>query len=100
MLQSMGPQRAGHNLAAGSAGKESACNVGDLDLIHGLGRSSGKGKGDPLQYSGLENSRDYSPWDCKESYRAEGLSLAPNSEISSSVILFSAQGPAVPKSRS
>ena len=42
----------------GSAGKESACNVGDLDLIPG-GRSPGEGKGYPLQYSGLENSMDY-----------------------------------------
>ena len=41
----------------GSAGKESACNVGDLGLILGLGRSSGEGKGYPLQYSSL-NSTD------------------------------------------
>ena len=40
----------------GSAGKESACNVGDLGLIPGLGRSPGEGKGYPLQYFGLENS--------------------------------------------
>ena len=40
----------------GSAGKESACNAGDLSLIPGLGRSPGGGKGYPLQYSGLENS--------------------------------------------
>ena len=43
---------------SGSAGKESACNVGDLGLIPGLGRSPGEGKGYPLQYSGLENSMD------------------------------------------
>ena len=42
----------------GSAGKESACNAGDLGLIPGLGRSPGEGKGYPLQYSGLENSLD------------------------------------------
>ena len=42
----------------GSAGKESACNEGDLGLIPGLGRSPGEGKGYPLQYSGLENSTD------------------------------------------
>ena len=42
----------------GSAGKESACNVGDLGLIPGLGRSPGGGKGYPLQYSGLENCTD------------------------------------------
>ena len=43
----------------GSVGKESACNVGDLGSIPGLGRSPGEGKGYPLQYSGLENSMDY-----------------------------------------
>ena len=43
----------------GSAGKESACNVGDLGLIPGLGRSPGEGNSSPLQYSGLENSMDY-----------------------------------------
>ena len=42
----------------GSAGKESACNVGDLSSIPGLGRSPGEGKGYPLQYSGLEKSMD------------------------------------------
>ena len=42
----------------GSAGKESACIVGDLGSIPGLGRSPGEGKGYPLQYSGLENSMD------------------------------------------
>ena len=42
----------------GSAGKESTCNVGDLDSIPGLGRSPGEGKGYPLQYSGLENAMD------------------------------------------
>ena len=43
----------------GSAGKESACNAGDLGLIPGLGRSPGERNGYPLQYSGLENSTDY-----------------------------------------
>ena len=43
----------------GSAGEESAWNAGDLGLIPGLGRSPGEGKGYPLQYSGLENSMDY-----------------------------------------
>ena len=38
-----------------SVGKDSACNVGDLGSISGLGRSPGEGKGYPLQYSGLEN---------------------------------------------
>ena len=46
-------------LHCGLAGKESACNVGDLGSVPGLGRSPGEGKGYPLQYSGLENSMDY-----------------------------------------
>ena len=50
----------------GSAGKESACNAGNLGLIPGLGRAPGEGKGYLLQYSGLENSMDYSPWGCKQ----------------------------------
>ena len=41
-----------------SAGKESACNVGDLGSIPGLGKIPREGKGYPLQYSGLENSMD------------------------------------------
>ena len=41
-----------------SVSKESACNVGDAGLIPELGRSPGKGKGYPLQHSGLENSTD------------------------------------------
>ena len=45
-------------LPCGSAGKESACNTGDLGLIPGLQRSPGEGEGYPLQYSGLENSMD------------------------------------------
>ena len=58
----------------GSAGKESACNAGDLGLIPRLGRSPGEGKGYPLQYSGLENSMD-SSWGLKESDATERLSL-------------------------
>ena len=41
----------------GSAGQESACNVGDLGSIPGLGRFPGERKSYPLQYSGLENSQ-------------------------------------------
>ena len=39
-----------------SVDKESAHNAEDLGSIPGLGRSTGEGKGCPLQYSGLENS--------------------------------------------
>ena len=37
---------------------ESTCNAGDPGFIPGLGRSTGKGIGYPLLYSGLENSMD------------------------------------------
>ena len=40
------------------AGKESACNAGDLGSIPGLGRSPREGKSYPVQYSGLEDSKD------------------------------------------
>ena len=58
-----------------SAGKESACNEGDLGLIPALGRSPGEGNSYPLQYSGLENSMEYSPLGFKEWDMAERLSL-------------------------
>ena len=41
-----------------SVGEESACSAGDPSLIPGLGRSTGEGKGYPLQYSALEYSVD------------------------------------------
>ena len=42
----------------GSADEESTCNVGDLGSVPGLAGSPGEGKGYPLQYFDLENSRD------------------------------------------
>ena len=42
--------------------KESACNVGELDSIPGLGQSPCEGNGYPLQYSCLENSMDWEAW--------------------------------------
>ena len=61
----------------GSAGKESTLNVGDLGSIPGLERSSGEGKGYPLQYSWpREFYRLYSPWGRKESDTTEWLSLS------------------------
>ena len=49
-------------LYGGSAGKESACIAGDLDLIPGLGRSPEEGNVYPFQYSDLENSMDRGAW--------------------------------------
>ena len=46
----------------GSDDKVSACNVGDPGLIPVLGRSSGVGNGNPLQYSCLENPIDRVAW--------------------------------------
>ena len=59
----------------GSAGKESTCNMGDLGLLPGLGRSLEKGTVPtpvfwPGEFHGL-----YSPCGCKESDTTERLSL-------------------------
>ena len=65
-----------------SAGKESACNAGDLGSIPGLGKYPGGGHGNPLQYSCLEKLHGqrslagYSPWGRKESDTTEQLSTA------------------------
>ena len=52
--------------ACSSVGKESAYNAGDLGSIPGLGKSPGKGNGNPFQYSCLENplepARLLCPW--------------------------------------
>ena len=46
----------------GSDGKGSTCNVGDLGLILGSGRSPGEGNGYSLQYSCLENPMERGVW--------------------------------------
>ena len=64
----------------GSDSQESACNVGDLGSVRGLGRSSGGGLGNPRQYSCLENPHGnrslegHSPLGHRESNTTEGLS--------------------------
>ena len=61
----------------GSDRKESADNVRNVGSIFGLGRSSGEGNGNPLQYSCLENPHGqrnlagYSLWSLKESNMTE-----------------------------
>ena len=54
----------------GSDGKESACNAGDVGLMHGLRSSPGEGNGYPLQYS----FKGFSPWSHKELDMTEWLS--------------------------
>ena len=62
------------DIPGGSAGKESACNAGDLGLILGLGRSPGEGMGYPTpvfwpgEFHGLHN-----PWGGKELDTTEQL---------------------------
>ena len=48
--------------ASGPVDKESACNMKDSVLIPESGRSPGGGKGNPLQYSCLENSVGRGTW--------------------------------------
>ena len=45
-----------------SDSKEPACDAGDPGSVPELGRSSGEGNGNPLQYSCLENSMDRGAW--------------------------------------
>ena len=72
----------------GSNGKESACSVGDLGSIPGLGRSPGRGNGTSLQDSCLENPHGqrrlagYSPWSRKELDTTEKLNTTQHSPTS------------------
>ena len=45
-----------------SDSKASVCDVGDLGLIPGSGRSPGEGNGNPSQHSCLENPMDVGAW--------------------------------------
>ena len=59
--------RLGRGLLQWLRGKESTCDAGvaeDVSLIPGLGRSSGGGKGNPLQYSCQKNFMDSRTWWC------------------------------------
>ena len=49
-------------ISGGSDSKESACNVGNLGLVLGSGKSPGEGNGNPLQYSCLEHPLDIEDW--------------------------------------
>ena len=65
----------------GSAGKECACDVGELGSIPGLGRSPGEVNGYPPLFSCLENSMDRGAWRATvhgvtESDTTEQLSIA------------------------
>ena len=57
----------------GSAGKESACDTGDLGSIPGLGRSPGGGHDNPLQYSCLEYPMDKGAWQATQSMELQRI---------------------------
>ena len=69
----------------GSDGKESTCSAGDLGSIPGLGRSPGRGHGNPLQHSCLENPHrqrsleGYSPQGLKKLNTTEWLNTCTHS---------------------
>ena len=61
-FQIVKPEPRSKGFPGSSAGKEFACSAGDLGSIPGSGRSPGKGNGNPLQYSCLENPMDRGAW--------------------------------------
>ena len=74
----------GLHLPCSSVGKESACSVGDLGSIPGLGRSFGEGNGNPLQLlllgksHGQKSPVDYSLWGHKDSDMSEQTHMHPS----------------------
>ena len=65
-----------HGFHHKSVGKESTHSAGHPSLIPGLGRSAGEGIGYPVQYSGLENSKDCIVHGVEELDTTEQLALA------------------------
>ena len=55
-------QRLHGGFPGGSVGKNLPANTGDIGSIPALGRSPGKGNGNPLQYSCLGNPLDGGAW--------------------------------------
>ena len=62
VISGINPAPGALGFPAGSEGKESACNEGDLGSIPGSERSPGEGNGTPLQYSCWENPMDTGAW--------------------------------------
>ena len=79
-----------------SVGKESACIAGDPSSIPRSERSTGEGKGYPLQYSGLENSMDYIfnsddhyiYYSGQESLRRIGVAIIINKRVQNAVLEY------------
>ena len=64
-----------YNFPGGSDGKASAYNAGDPGSIPGSERSPGKGNGDPLQCSCLENPMDRGAWQADSSWGRKELDV-------------------------
>ena len=85
-----------------SDGIESICNLGDLGLIPGLGRSPGGGHGDPFQYSCLENPHrerslaGYSLQRVRHNWASKHSTAHPISEPESKQVVFSLPFPLQP----
>ena len=62
-----------------------------MDLISGLGRSPGEGNGNPLQYSGLENSMDRGAWRATAHGVSKSWTQLSDSHIHSFLIIWSSQ---------
>ena len=58
---------------SGSDSKESTCNMEDLGLIPGLGRSPGGWHGNPLQYFCLDNPMDRGAWEGLQSMGSQRI---------------------------
>ena len=62
LLEKIVWDQTGLGFPGSSDSKESACNVGELGSIPGLGRFPGGRHGNPSRYSFLENPRDRGAW--------------------------------------
>ena len=67
----------------GSAGKESACSAGDAGPVPVSGRSSGGGRGNPLQYSCPKNPMDRGAWRATDTTKPQNThnSYAPRLKL-------------------
>ena len=70
----------------GSGSKESACNAGDPGLIPAWERPSGKGNGNPFQYSCLENPTDRGAWQATVHSVAKSQTPLSNQHFDSAVL--------------
>ena len=75
-------------LPCSSNSKESACNAGDPGSTAGLGRASGEGYGNPLQYSCLENPTERGAWQATQSVGLQRVEHDWVSSFSNHICLY------------